>query len=163
MSGRGKGGKALGSAKRAKISEYEWGLGEEAFAVAHCVISEGENQLFIVPAKEVDPVLAHVVARSETKNFMWNLGEEDSFDDFFELITKPEYDAINAKRAGEQREDEKDEEGEEDEEDYDKDYEIENKDEVIEEILEWLQGLGRFAKPASKPVQIVAVVGFTEE
>eukprot|EP00966_Prymnesium_polylepis_P018720 431095-Prymnesium_polylepis.1 len=145
MSGRGKGGKGLGSAKRAKPSEYEWTENEEVFSVGHCVVGDNENSLFIVPVKEVDSVLAHVVARSTNTSFMWNLEDEGSLEDFFELITKSEYNAISDKCDGGQDS----ENGEEEDDNGDED--IEDKEEVIEGLREWLRGLERFSKPPSQP------------
>lgn len=158
MSGRGKGGKGLGSnPKRAKVAEYEWKDNESIYVISYCNNGDNENLIYYVPVGEVDPVLAHVVTNMDKESLCWDLGEVESFDDFFENITAKEYAKINREEEGE-------EEGDENEDDDDdEEEEIEDKEEVIDSLREWINGLSkRFHKRPTVAVKIVASVGFTE-
>ena len=150
MSGRGKGGKGL--SKKPRVSEFEWESGQDAFEVAYVNNGDCELSIYTVPVSKMDPVLAHVFETSGTTTFMWDLGQEDTMEDLFEILTKKEFDKHTGGNDGDEEEEE---EGD--------DEPVDDKDEVIDHIRDWVLSLpGKFSEPAGVPVNILCKFGIYE-
>ena len=149
MSGRGKGGKGLG--KKQRVAEYEWKAGEDVFEVAYMNHVDCEMSIFTVPLSKMNPVLQHVYTESGAKKFVWDLGEEETLDDLFEHLNAKQFEKLTS-------EDDDDGEGEEEEEE-----EIEDKEEVIDHIRDWISNLSdKLSNPVGMPVNILCKFGICE-
>jgi chemotaxis protein histidine kinase CheA len=153
MSGRGKGGKGLG--KKQRVAEYEWKAGEDVFEVAYMNNGDCEMHIFTVPLSKMDPVLQHVYTESGAKKFVWDLSQEETLDDLFEHLNAKQFEKLTS-------EDDDDGEGEEEEEDEEEE-EIEDKDEVIDHIRDWISNLSdKLSDPVGVPVNILCKFGICE-
>lgn len=139
MSGRGKGGKGLGSdAKKRKVGDeafYKWSAGEEAVVLSYINSNEYELVGLLVPMKMLHKLIVKAVSRSESPCFEWNLDDINSFETLMEVLNP-----IDIKRFF-------------DKTDTDDDSETDQND-IVESIKEWCdEHLEHFKKAPTVPVQ----------
>ena len=164
MSGRGKGGKALGAdRKRAKIEEYEWVPEQRVAVVSHAIASDGEVNSWIIPFEKLHFYFKKAMLRIEKEAegelsnvvISIDLNDEDANYRFFEVFKNS--DLVEDEASEEQASD--DERGEDDEDD-----EVEDRRQVMEELNEWLQdSTPQWNKMPPVPVCIGAKILFNEE
>ena len=158
VSGRGKGGKGLG--KKQRVAEFEWTAGQDAFDVAYVNDGDCELHIYTVPASKMDPVLAHVFKESGAKKVMWDLGQEDTMEDLFENLTQRQFDKLTAEDGDDGDDGDDDEEGEEED---DEEEAIDDRDQVVDHIRDWITDLpDKFSEPPGVPVNILAKFGICE-
>lgn len=132
--------------------------------VSYCNDEDKEPCIYVVPMTNVIPVLRHVIgkisAKTKSRNFNLDFGDNDSFVEFFEFLTQAEYSRMQGSGEEENDQGEDGEDGEDGEEDDG----VRDQDEVIDAIRKWVcyDVKQRYEQPPSEAVKIEATVGFFE-
>lgn len=156
MSGRGKGGKALGAGSkrpRTDVVDYPWTDGEEAVVVTFTTDTETEfPNCYVVPATRLHKYLAltlkgYRVMKPNTPHIEIPLGEEDD-DTVFEFVKQTDVD------------DTRKEEGEEAKDDED----VDDRDQVLGQISEWAATtLDSWKKTPTAAVKLVGFIKLNKD